>query len=91
MGPGQELGSSLQSAGLVLENFAINWGLTDWERKQVAQRRGEIEELAKKFDHQRRLAELQRGLEIDQTRLEEQPAIETGPGSEQRDVKGPVS
>ena len=65
-----ELGTSLQSAGLFLENFVINWGLTDSERQQVAQRRGEIEELARKFDHQRRLAELQRGLEIDKTRVQ---------------------
>lgn len=65
-----EIGTSFRSASLILESFVINWGLTDAERQQVAQRRGEIEELARKFGHQRRLVELQRGLEIDKTRLE---------------------
>jgi hypothetical protein len=82
-----ELEQSLRPWGLVLVDLVINWGLTDSERQEVDRRRAEIAEEAKKFDHHRRLAEMQRGLEIDKTRLENLQQLKLAEAQNQETLK----
>jgi len=57
------------SCGMSLESFTISWGLTEQEVLEISRKRQEREEEALKFTHQRRLAEMQREVEIQRTRL----------------------
>ncbi|MCY2950449.1 MAG: zinc ribbon domain-containing protein [Planctomycetota bacterium] len=66
----RELGQTLQSCGLFVASFTINWGLTEQEMADIARKQIEREDEATKFAHGRELAQMQRVLEIDRTRLD---------------------
>lgn len=55
--------------GLTLEDFIINWGLTESELHEINEKRQKREEDAINFSHRRHLAEMQRQLEIEKTRI----------------------
>ena len=65
-----ELAQSLTGWGFSLTDFTISWGLTETEALEIREKRAEREEEAKTFAHQRGLAEMQRDLELQKTRIE---------------------
>lgn len=64
-----QLQRTFTACGIALDSFTVNWGLTQQEIDEIQRKRGEREEVARQFQHQRQLAEMQRHLEIEQTRL----------------------
>jgi|GEM_PF-1683234 len=65
----ESLTKTLNSFGLRLEDFSINWGLTEEERAEIAKKRAERQEGALEFAKIRQLAQLARTQEIEKTRL----------------------
>jgi hypothetical protein len=65
-----ELQRSFSTWGLTLENFVINWGMTEPEILALDQRRQTREEEALNFTHKRTLADMQRNLDLDLTRVD---------------------
>lgn len=65
----EALGGTLGACGFTLENFSINWGLTEQEKSEIARRRAEREEQALDFLKTRKLAQMNRVQEIEKNRL----------------------
>ncbi len=65
----QELQPTCGLWGLTLENFFLNWGLTEQEQAEIEQARARREEQAINFVHQLEVREMERGLELERTRL----------------------
>jgi len=55
--------------GLTLENFFINWGLTEQEVQEIGEARGRREEQATEFVHQRTVRDMERKVDLDRTRI----------------------
>jgi hypothetical protein len=72
-----ELGATLDGCGLVVENFTVNWGLTEQEKAELAKRRAEHEESSLDFSNKRRLVQMQREHQIEQTRIENLQELKT--------------
>lgn len=81
------LKNTFATCGLTLESFTINWGLTDQERADIDRKRQEREEEARKFAHGRRLAEMQREVEIDQTRVTNLQQIKVAEAEGEEELK----
>lgn len=64
----EDLQNTLSSCGLLLENFSINWGLTDQERAEIQRRRDLRHEEALDFAKKRKIAQMARILEIEKTK-----------------------
>lgn len=65
----ESLAETLESCGLLLENFTLNWGLTGPERAEIEQKKAEREEKALDFLKTRYLAQMGRDQEIEKNRL----------------------
>ena len=65
----QELKTTFGLWGLTLGNFFINWGLTEQEEHEIREARARREEEATEFAHQRAVKDMERGVDIDRTRL----------------------
>jgi hypothetical protein len=65
-----ELQRTFSVWGLTLENFIINWGMTEPEILALDQKRQTREEEALNFTHNRILADMQRNLNLDLTRVD---------------------
>lgn len=65
----KELQRTCNTWGLGVEDFIINWGLTDAEIAEVNEKRFTREEEARDFAHRRQLADMQRELDVDKTIL----------------------
>ena len=83
----QQLLRTFSSCGLSLESFTISWGLTEQEKLEIARKRGEREEAALKFAHGRKLAEMQRELEIQRTRVTNLQEIKVAEAQGQEELK----
>ena len=64
-----DMGRSISSCGLTLDNFTIAWGLTEQEQADIARKRAEREEDAFEFVKHRQIAHLLREQEIEKTRI----------------------
>ncbi len=64
-----QLGPLFTALGLSLVRLRIAWGITEAEAQDVARNRARREEAALDFAHKRGLAEMQRGQELERTRL----------------------
>jgi len=78
---------TFSSCGMVLESFTISWGITEQETLEIARKRQEREEEALKFTHQRRLAEMQRELEVQRTRLTNLQELKNAEAEGQEELK----
>ncbi len=65
-----ELLKTLSIWGLKLESFVINWGITEEEAAAIMRKRQNREEEARIFAHGRRLADMQRDLELKQAEID---------------------
>jgi hypothetical protein len=82
-----ELRRTFSTWGLLLENFVINWGLTQQDFLELDKKRQNREEDALKFTHQRQIADLQRNLEIDTNRLDNLRQIKIAEARGDEDLK----
>lgn len=65
-----EMQRTFSTWGLTLENFVINWGITEPDLIELERKRQSREEEALNFTHKRYLADIQRNLEIDQIHID---------------------
>jgi len=82
-----ELKGTCNLWGLTLEDFIINWGLTESEIQQIEEKRLEREEQAREFDHRRRLADMQRELEIEKTKVDNLQQLKLAEAQGDEDLK----
>jgi len=66
----QALRPTFDMWGLTLENFVINWGMTEQEEEEIEQARTRREEQATDFAHRRSIRDMERDLEIQRTRIQ---------------------
>ncbi len=83
----ESLAKSLNSFGLLLEDFSINWGLTDDERDEITKKRAERQEIALEFSKTRQLAHLSRSQEIEKTRLANLQELKTAQATGNEEMK----
>jgi hypothetical protein len=72
-----QLSQHFSAFGLTLKTVRIAWGLTETEAQQIAENRGKREEAAKDFALRRTIAEMQREMEIQRTRITNDQEIQT--------------
>lgn len=82
-----ELRRTFAGCGLILESFAINWGLTEQELAEIARKRAERAEQALKFTHQRQLTHMSRAQEIEKTRLTNLQELKVAQGDGNEELK----
>lgn len=81
------LSVTLSTFGLLLDSFSINWGLTEQERVEIAQKRGEREEQAREFSKNRNIAQMLRLNEIEKTRISNLQELKLAQAAGNEDLK----
>jgi hypothetical protein len=83
----QEMQRTFSAWGITLENFVINWGLTEPEIIELDKKRQQREEDATNFTHKRHLADMQRNLDIDLTRVDNLKQLKIAEAKGDEDLK----
>jgi hypothetical protein len=83
----QEMQRTFSAWGITLENFVINWGLTEPEVIELDKKRQQREEEAINFTHKRHLADMQRNLDIDLTRVDNLKQLKIAEAKGDEDLK----
>jgi len=82
-----EMQRTFSTWGITLENFVINWGLTEPERIELNRKRQTREEDATNFTHGRHLADMQRNLDIEKTRLDNLQQLKVAEANHNEELK----
>ena len=83
----QEMQRTFSAWGITLDNFVINWGLTEPEIIELERKRLTREEEAKEFGKNRQLADMRRNLEIDFAHIDNLKKLEAAEAKGDEDLK----
>jgi hypothetical protein len=83
----QEMQRTLSAWGITLENFVINWGLTEPEIIELDKKRQQREEDAINFTHRRHLADMQRNLDIEKNKLDNLQQLKVAEANHNEELK----
>ena len=83
----QEMQRTFSAWGITLDNFVINWGLTEPEIIELDKKRQHREEDAINFTHERHLADMQRNLDIEKNRLDNLQQLKVAEANHNEELK----
>jgi len=83
----QEMQRTFSTWGITLDNFVINWGLTEPEIIELDNKRKQREEEVKEFSKNRQLADMRRNLEIDLAHVDNLKQLKIAEAKGDEDLK----